>query len=109
MGQRVYKALYWAVVAILLLMPTLMLAAGEEENTNSEATLENQLRSNEKVGSKTDDEVVAREEERINPDGLSIAELKILENRAVKHAFQVKYLLDIAYYFLQMTKTNAIS
>jgi len=92
MGAKVNKALYWAVVAIILLLPTIMtMVSAQEQTTNEGAPLaDKELRSNERVGSKTDDEVVAREEEQINPDGLSVAELKILENRAVKHAFQAE-------------------
>ena len=41
-------------------------------------------------GSKTDDEVVKREEEAINIDGLSVAEVKQLRESAEKHAFQAE-------------------
>lgn len=41
-------------------------------------------------GSKTDDEVVQREEEAINIDGLSVAEMKQLRESAEKHAFQAE-------------------
>merc|ERR1712168_1499711 len=41
-------------------------------------------------GSKTDDEVVQREEEAINIDGLSVAEMKQLRDSAEKHAFQAE-------------------
>jgi len=41
-------------------------------------------------GSKTDDEVVQREEEAINIDGLSVAEVKQLRESAEKHAFQAE-------------------
>jgi len=41
-------------------------------------------------GSKTDDEVVQREEEAINIDGLSVAEMKQLRESSEKHAFQAE-------------------
>merc|ERR1712179_546949 len=41
-------------------------------------------------GSKTDDEVVQREEEAINIDGLSVAEMKQLRESAEKHEFQAE-------------------
>jgi heat shock protein beta len=41
-------------------------------------------------GSKTDDEVVAREEEAIKIDGLSVAEMKQLRESSEKHAFQAE-------------------
>ena len=41
-------------------------------------------------GSKTDDEVVQREEEAINIDGLSVAESKQLRESAEKHHFQAE-------------------
>jgi len=41
-------------------------------------------------GSRTDAEAVAREEEAIKLDGLSVAEMKELRDRAEKHAFQAE-------------------
>ena len=41
-------------------------------------------------GSRTDDEVVKREEEAINIDGLSVAEMKELRDKAEKHEFQAE-------------------
>merc|ERR1712202_20248 len=42
------------------------------------------------VGSKTDDEVVAREEEAIHIDGLSAKEVKQLREQSEKHVFQAE-------------------
>lgn len=42
-----------------------------------------------KEGSRTDAEVVAREEEAIKVDSLSVAQLKEIREKAQKHAFQV--------------------
>lgn len=41
-------------------------------------------------GSKTDDEAVQREEEAIQLDGLSVAEMKELREKSEKHAFQAE-------------------
>lgn len=41
-------------------------------------------------GSRTDDEVVQREEEAIKLDGLSVSELKELRDKAEKHTFQAE-------------------
>jgi len=41
-------------------------------------------------GSKTDDEVVAREEETIKIDGLNVAQIKELRDKSEKHAFQAE-------------------
>jgi len=43
-----------------------------------------------KTGSKTDDEVVAREEEAIKLDGISVAEMKQLRQQSEKHVFQAE-------------------
>ena len=41
-------------------------------------------------GSKTDDEAVQREEEAIKLDGLNVAQMKELRDKAEKHAFQAE-------------------
>nr|QSV39511.1 HSP90 [Whitmania pigra] len=41
-------------------------------------------------GSRTDDEVVSREEEAIKLDGLSVAQMKELQEKAEKHTFQAE-------------------
>jgi len=41
-------------------------------------------------GSRTDDEAVQREEEAINIDGLSVAEMKQMRESSEKHAFQAE-------------------
>jgi len=43
-----------------------------------------------KEGSKTDDEVVQREEEAIKLDGLSVSQMKELRDKAEKHTFQAE-------------------
>ncbi|KAL3982031.1 Endoplasmin [Acanthocheilonema viteae] len=43
-----------------------------------------------KTSSKTDDEIIQREEEAVKLDGLSVAEMKELRARAEKHSFQAE-------------------
>lgn len=47
-------------------------------------------------GSRTDSEVVSREEEAIKLDGLSVAEMKELRDKAEKHVFQVDNVVMFA-------------
>ncbi len=51
-------------------------------------TVEDDLGSS-REGSRTDSEVVDREEQAIKLDGLSVAEMKELREKAEKHHFQV--------------------
>jgi len=76
----------------LAILPALWTIAHGEANikTHDVPTPDKELKANEKVGSKTDDEVIQREEEKINPDGFSVQELKLLEQRAEKHVFQAE-------------------
>jgi heat shock protein beta len=46
-------------------------------------------------------QVVDREEEAIKLDGLSVAEMKNMRERAEKHAFQVKNLSQGNIYFIK--------
>lgn len=52
-------------------------------------TLDSNLKAG-KVGGKTDDQVVSREEEAIKLDGLNVAQLKELREKAEKHQFQAE-------------------
>ena len=70
---------------------------GEEETKQTDETAEPE--SEPKVeddigksrdGSKTDDEAVQREEEAIKLDGLNVAQMKELRDKAEKHAFQAE-------------------
>jgi len=62
--------------------------ADEDAELNVE-TVEKDLGSS-REGSRTDSEVVDREEEAIKLDGLSVAEMKQLRDKAEKHAFQAE-------------------
>ena len=48
-----------------------------------------------KEGSRTDSETVAREEEAIKLDGMSVAEMKLMRESAEKHVFQVSQYIII--------------
>nr|BAJ98551.1 predicted protein [Hordeum vulgare subsp. vulgare] len=77
---------------VMITVPALfVLVHGDADITDqSTPTPDKILRSNEKVASKTDEEAVFREEEKINPDGLSVKELKQLEAKGEKHVFQAE-------------------
>lgn len=53
------------------------------------ATIEDDIGKS-RDGSRTDDEVVQREEEAIKLDGLNVAQMKELRDKAEKHAFQAE-------------------
>lgn len=90
-STRGTKTIFWLLVSIMIIMPALMsMVYGEATIEDHDApTPDRELRSNERVGSKTDHEVIEREEERINPDGFSVSEWKKLREQAEKHQFQV--------------------
>ncbi|ROT63374.1 heat shock protein 90, partial [Penaeus vannamei] len=59
------------------------------EDVESPGTVEADLGA-EVEGSRTDDNVVAREEEAIKLDGLNVAQIKEMREKAEKHAFQAE-------------------
>uniref|UniRef100_A0A8R1TTU6 HATPase_c domain-containing protein n=1 Tax=Onchocerca volvulus TaxID=6282 RepID=A0A8R1TTU6_ONCVO len=67
--------------------------SSKQVNANVESSDEETVKENigkVKTSSKTDDEVIQREEEAIKLDGLSVAEMKELRSRAEKHSFQAE-------------------
>ncbi|KAH3881230.1 endoplasmin-like [Dreissena polymorpha] len=60
-----------------------------EDDDDDDATVELDIGKS-RDGSKTDDEVVAREEEAIKLDGLNVAQMKELRDKAEKHQFQAE-------------------
>jgi len=74
------------LVALLLVAGV---RADEDEAELKVDTVEKDLGSS-REGSRTDSEVVDREEEAIKLDGLSVAEMKQLRDKAEKHAFQAE-------------------
>ncbi len=77
----------WATFLALLALSAFV-AAEEGEDLKTE-TADNDLGSA-REGSRTDSEVVGREEEAIKLDGLSVSEMKELRDKAEKHAFQAE-------------------
>eukprot|EP01118_Nematostelium_gracile_P012302 TRINITY_DN4477_c0_g1_i1.p1 TRINITY_DN4477_c0_g1~~TRINITY_DN4477_c0_g1_i1.p1 ORF type:complete len:796 (+),score=308.29 TRINITY_DN4477_c0_g1_i1:65-2452(+) len=77
---------------LLAVLPSLLVIANGETNVADQdvPTPDTVLRSNERIGSKTDDEVIAREEERMSAEGFSIKEQRQLEESAKKHTFQAE-------------------
>lgn len=78
--------LLFAFCITLALFPTVMVEA--EDDVEQPTYKENIGKAQE--ASKTDDEVVQREEEAVKLDGLSVAEMKELRSRAEKHEFQAE-------------------
>jgi len=77
-------------LAFALLAFTASVTKAEDVNDDLKPdTAENNLGAS-REGSRTDSEAVAREEEAIKLDGLSVAEMKELRERSEKHAFQVR-------------------
>ncbi|KAK4313757.1 hypothetical protein Pmani_014914 [Petrolisthes manimaculis] len=77
--------MYWMVFLGLL-----FLAGGVRGEDEAEGgTVESDLGAG-MEGSRTDDNVVAREEEAIKLDGLNVAQMKELRDKAEKHVFQAE-------------------
>ncbi|XP_077985225.1 endoplasmin-like [Glandiceps talaboti] len=70
----------------LLLASSCVLA---DDTDDGEVTVEDDIGSS-RDASKTDDEVVQREEEAIKLDGLSVAQVKELREKAEKHVFEAE-------------------
>ncbi|XP_027233624.2 endoplasmin isoform X2 [Penaeus vannamei] len=74
---------------LFLLVGLLLLGGTRAEDVESPGTVEADLGA-EVEGSRTDDNVVAREEEAIKLDGLNVAQIKEMREKAEKHAFQAE-------------------
>ena len=81
----------WNFTALGLVLVLVIGCATASDNTDDlkPDTVEANLGAS-KQGSRTDDEVVKREEEAIKLDGMSVAELKLLREKAEKHHFQAE-------------------
>ncbi|NP_999808.1 heat shock protein gp96 precursor [Strongylocentrotus purpuratus] len=78
---------FWLLAIVgVLLFAACASAADEDEG---EAIVEDDIGKS-RDGSKTDDEVVAREEEAIKLDGLNVSQMKELRDSAEKHVFQAE-------------------
>ncbi len=80
-----------ALLAIFGLLCMAQLAKAQEptEDELQPDTAEDNLGAS-REGSRTDDEVVKREEEAISIDGLSVAQMKELRDKSEKHQFQAE-------------------
>ena len=84
------KSWLFLVVAVFCLSASTVSAikvAGDEVKPD---TVEADIGAATSEGSRTDDNVVGREEEAIKLDGLSVAEMKELRDKSEKHAFQAE-------------------
>jgi len=78
----------YLLIGLLGIILTAGLAQAQEDDVET-ITLDDDIGKS-RDGSKTDDEVVAREEEAIKLDGMSVAEMKQLREGAEKHQFQAE-------------------
>jgi heat shock protein beta len=79
----------WAILGLVLV---LAMSANAEKDSTDELkpdTAETNLGAD-KEGSRTDDNVVRREEEAIKLDGMSIAEMKEMRDKSEKHEFKAE-------------------
>jgi len=82
--------MHWLALGLVLLSFTSSLCKAEEEEAELETeTVEDDLGAS-REGSRTDSEVVDREEEAIKLDGMSVAEMKLMRESAEKHVFQAE-------------------
>ena len=79
-------------LVFLSMFSALCLAEEEktEEKTETEPPTVDEDVGKSRDGSKTDDEAVQREEEAIKLDGLNVAQMKELREKAEKHTFQAE-------------------
>jgi len=74
---------------IILGLTCCLLFAAVKADDDDEPTIDEDIGKS-RDGSRTDDEVVQREEEAISLDGLSVAQMKELRENSEKHAFQAE-------------------
>jgi len=80
----------WLTVAVLLLGCGGFVRAEEEEADELKVETVSEDLGASKEGSRTDSEVVDREEQAIKLDGMSVAEMKLVRESAEKHVFQAE-------------------
>lgn len=79
-----------AGLLLCLLLVSVQVRAEEAADDEVETPIVDENIGKSKEGSKTDDETVKREEEAIQLDGLSVAEMKELREKSEKHHFQAE-------------------
>jgi heat shock protein beta len=84
------KYLFIGLLGLLFLAAVTLTSADEDASVESEDVKIEENIGKSRDGSKTDDEVVQREEEAIQLDGLSVAEMKELRDKGEKHTFQAE-------------------
>lgn len=77
------------VVGLVLALLTFAAVRAEEDEVDVDGAVEDDLGKS-RDGSRTDDEVVQREEEAIQLDGLNAAQIKELREKSEKYAFQAE-------------------
>ncbi|XP_078732682.1 endoplasmin [Lampetra fluviatilis] len=77
------------LVGLLCALLTFSAVSADDSTVDGDATVEQDLGKS-REGSRTDDEVVQREEEAITLDGLNAAQIKELREKAEKHVFQAE-------------------
>ena len=80
---------FWFTFGVVFVLALSQAAADKAPEDLQPDTAEADLGAS-KQGSRTDDEVVRREEEAIKLDGLSVKELKDIRDKAEKHHFQAE-------------------
>jgi len=81
---------FWMFGLLAVLFLSCSVKAEESDDAEIETPKVDEDVGKSRDGSKTDDEVVQREEEAINIDGLSVAEMKQMRESSEKHAFQAE-------------------
>lgn len=79
---------FWYLGLLGLILMTALCAA-DEGASSDDATVDDDIGKS-RDGSRTDDEAVQREEEAIKLDGLNVAQMKELREKAEKHTFQAE-------------------
>lgn len=87
--MRVLKWFILVAFIALILVPSTVRAQGEDDDGDDVGTVTPNLKGA-KVASKTDDEVINREEQAMSRDGYSVAEQKLMKEQAEKYAFQTE-------------------
>jgi len=81
--------LHWFALGLVLMSFTSSIVRADDEAELETETVEEDLGAS-REGSRTDSEVVDREEEAIKLDGMSVAEMKLMRESAEKHVFQAE-------------------
>ena len=81
---------FWFTFGVVLVLALSQASAADKAPEDLQPDTAEANLGAQKQGSRTDDEVVRREEEAIKLDGLSVKELKDIRDKAEKHQFQAE-------------------